>query len=322
MTCKKCNGEFNYEMAAGMEFRDMEACRRARAIKRADVDKHPNKNFKIRVIENEAAFSFAYVVDIVTGIKRALDEGRDKYVLILPAPNPNYAYVAHMINQLNIPCHHVHTFNMDEYADQDGNTAPRSWKGGFQYWMWHDLFNNIKPELRMPEEQIHFPNTNNVNDYTKMLEDLGGADVCYGGIGWSGHIAFFEPHLGREFVGDMDGFLQQGTRIVDLHPITVMQNCLYADAGSAGDWSWVPPKAATVGPKDLVNSKLVSFWDGFGAGESYWQRFISRLAAHGPVTPLVPASMLQIINSELILSGQIAADCSTETSERRVKIQF
>jgi len=313
---------FSYEMAQFLEFRDMEVCRRARAIRRADVDKHPNKNFSIRVIENDVAFQFAYVMDIVAGIKRALDEGRKRYVLILPAPNPNYAYVAKMLNDMNIPCHHVHTFNMDEYADQDGNTAPRSWQGGFQYWMWRDLFDRIRPELRMPESQIHFPNTQNVGDYTKMIEDLGGADVCYGGIGWSGHIAFFEPHLGRPFVGDIDGYLQQGARIVDLHPMTVMQNSLYADAGSAGDWSWVPPKAATIGPKDLANSKLVSFWDGFGCGESMWQRFISRLAAHGPVTPLVPASILQIINSELILSGSVAADCSVQTSERRVEIQI
>ena len=52
-----------------------------------------------------------------------------------------------------------------------------------------------------------------------------------------------------------------------------------------------------------------------------WQRFISRLAAHGPVTPLVPASILQILNSELILSGPVAADCSLQTSERRVEIR-
>ena len=92
-----------------------------------DITKHPNKNFNIRVIEDETAFRFAYVMHIVAGIKRALDEGRKRYVLILPAPNPHYAFVAKMINDLNIPCHHVHTFNMDEYADQDGNTAPRSW---------------------------------------------------------------------------------------------------------------------------------------------------------------------------------------------------
>ena len=78
----------------------------------------------------------------------------------------------------------------------------------------------------------------------------------------------------------------------------------------------MPPKAATIGPRDLKNSKLVSFWNSLGAGESMWQRFITRLSAHGPVTPLVPASILQILNSMLTLSGEIAADCSVETSER------
>ena len=326
--------DFNYQMSQYLEFRDIEVCKRVRQIKRKDITRHPNKNFNIRVIEHETAFQFGYVMDIVTGIKRALDEGR-RHVIILPAPNPNYAFVAKMINDLDIPCHHVHTFNMDEYADESGKTAPKTWKGGFQYWMYHDLFDRIKPELRMPEDQIHFPNTDNVQDYSNMIEDLGGADICYGGIGWCGHIAFFEPHLGRDYVDNVDGiieagsgkvdiesYLELGSRIIDISTITICQNTLYADAGSAGDWSWRPPKAATIGPRDLKNSKLVSFWNGFGAGESIWQRFITRLAAHGPVTPLVPASILQIINSELILSGNVAADCSTATSERRVEIQF
>lgn len=314
--------EFQYDLSKFLPFQDAEACRRARAITREEITNHPNDNFKISVIEDSLAFQFAYIMDIVSGIKRALDEGRDRYVLILPAPNPNYAMVAKIINDLNIPCHHVHTFNMDEYADQDGKTAPKSWKGGFQYWMWNDLFSQIKPELRMPEDQIHFPNSENVNDYSKMIEDAGGADVCYGGIGWCGHIAFFEPHHGADYVDDIDGYLELGSRIVDISTITICQNCLYADAGSAGDWSWVPPRAATIGPRDLAGSKLVSFWDCHGAGEGMWQRFISRLAAHGPVTPLVPASILQIIKSELILSGEVAANCSDQTSERKTAMNF
>ena len=312
---------FKYDLSQWLPFRDAAACEKARAISRSEITQHPNKNFCIRVIEDDQAFLFSYLLHIVTGIKQALDEGRNRYVLILPAPNPYYALVAKMINDLNIPCHHVHTFNMDEYADQDGRTAPRGFKGGFQYWMYHDLFDRIRPELRMPESQIHFPNDQNVGDYSKTIEDLGGADVCYGGIGWAGHVAFFEPHLGEPFVNDLEGYLDQGARIVDLHPITICQNSLYADAGSAGDWSWVPPKAATIGPRDLKNAKRVSFWNGFSQGDSSWQRFISRLAAYGPVTPLVPASILQVIDSELMLSGQVAADCDNATSERAVPVQ-
>lgn len=312
---------FKFQPADFLPFKDTNVCQRVRAIKKQDICKHPNKNFKIRLIEDQTTFCFAYQLDIVAGIQKSLKEGR-KYVLILPAPNPQYAFAAEMINQLNISCKHVYTFNMDEYANEEGKTAPRDWKGGFQYWMWHDFFTRIKPELRMPENQINFPSDKNVNDYSKMIEDLGGADKCYGGIGWCGHIAFYEPYYGVDYVNNIDGYLELGSRMVDISPITMCQNSLFADAWCSGDISACPPRAATIGPRDLKNSKLVSFWDGFSYGDISWQRFITRLAAHGPVTPLVPASILQVINSELIISGIVAEDCKTELGERRTKIEF
>lgn len=314
--------KFNYNLAEFLPFKDKAVCDRVRAIKRADICKHPNKNLRIEVIEQDDSFNFAYLLDIVTGIKRSLDEGRKSYVMILPATNPYYAWVAEMINRLQISCKHVHTFNMDEYADENGTTAPKDWRGGFQYYMWNDFFGRIDPKLRMPEDQIHFPSTANVNDYSQMITDLGGADVCYGGIGWSGHIAFFEPHLGVEFGDDIKAYLRAGARIVDLHPITICQNVLFPDAGSSGDWSWHPPKAATIGPRELAEAKRVSFWDSLRFGDAVWQRFITRLAAHGPVTPMVPASILQIVQAELILSGAVAADITCTQGARAIPIQF
>ena len=236
------NGQFHYDLAEFLPFRDAEACRRVRAIKRADVTKHPKENFRIRVIEDETAFRFAYVMDIVAGIKRALDEGRKRYVLILPAPNPHYAFVAKMLNDLNIPCHHVHTFNMDEYADQDGNTAPATWNGGFQYWMWHDLFDRIRPELRMPESQIHFPTTQNVDDYTQDARGHGRGGRLLRRDRLVGPHRVLRAAPGPRVRRRHRRLPEQGARIVDLHPITVCQNCLYADAGSAGDWSWCRPR--------------------------------------------------------------------------------
>lgn len=300
--------EWKFEPAKFLSFRDREVCARVRKIKKEDLCKHPNENFKIRIIEDESNLFFQFATHLVAGIRKALDEGR-KFVVILPAPWPNYRWVAHLINTMGIDCKHVHTFNMDEWADQDGNSAPADWPHGFQCWMRQDFFSRIDPKLRMSEEQIHFPNRDNVNDYSKMIEDLGGADVCYGGIGWCGHIAFFESHLGEEFGGDIDAYLKAGARLVELHPITVMQSTVYCDSGRAGDWSYVPPKAYTVGPRDLKNSRLVSFWNtGYAGGGFAWQRFITRLAAHGPVTPLVPSSILQILPSELIVLGSVADD--------------
>ncbi|MBT3272842.1 MAG: hypothetical protein HN368_06790 [Spirochaetales bacterium] len=318
---EKILSNFNFQLSEFLPYKNAEVCERVRNIDKKDICSHPNKNFSIRIIEDQTAFSFAFQLDIVSGIKRSLEEGRE-YIIILPAPNPQYAFAAEMINKLGISCKHVHTFNMDEYANENGKTAPRDWKGGFQYWMWNDLFGRINPDLRMKESNIHFPDDKNVDSYSSMLDDLGGADVCYGGIGWCGHIAFYEPHYGNDYIDNIEGYLELGSRMVEISPITMCQNSLFSDAGCAGDISSCPPMAATIGPRDLKNSKLVSFWDGFSYGDVSWQRFISRLAAHGPVTPLVPASILQIMNSELILSGIVADNCNSELGERRTKIEF
>lgn len=302
------NQDWIFEPAQFLSFRDQKVCARIRKIKRQDLCRHPNPNFKIRILDDDANFFFQFVTHVAAGLKRAADSNRP-YVVILPAPWPHYRWLAHLINTMRIDCRKVHTFNMDEWADQDGNSAPESWPGGFQYWMRRDFFSQIDPKLRMPEKQIHFPGKKNVKDYSRMIEDLGGADVCYGGIGWCGHIAFFESHLGLEFGNDIQAYLKAGARLVELHPLTIAQSCVYADNAGAGDCSYVPPKAYTIGPRDLKSSKLVSFWNcGYAGGGFAWQKFITRLAAHGPVTPLVPASILQILRSELHVLGKVADD--------------
>ncbi len=139
-----------------------------------------------------------------------------------------------------------------------------------------------------------------------MIEDAGGADVCYGGIGWCGHIAFWECHLGLEFANDLVAYKQAGTRLVELYPMTIMQNALHS---FGGDWSWVPPKANTIGPRDILGARDRSFWlDGYLGGGVSWQRFIARLAAYGPVNTLVPGSILQEVKGTYTIMGEVVED--------------
>ena len=85
---------FSPALAEFIPFRDKEACARVRAIKKADICKHPNPDFKIRVIEDPADFSFEFGMDIVRRIKAARDEGR-KFVGIFPVgPMPQYKIAA------------------------------------------------------------------------------------------------------------------------------------------------------------------------------------------------------------------------------------
>jgi glucosamine-6-phosphate deaminase len=299
--------EFTFDLAKFIPYRDREVCEKVRTIKREDITKHPNPQFKIRVIESSDEFYFEFALDIVTRIREALEEDK-KLVLILPAgPIPQYRIAARLINELKISCRHVHTFNMDEYANEKGETAPESWSGSFKKSMVQNFFSLIDKDLRMPENQLHFPSNKNIEDYGKMIEDAGQIDVCYGGIGWCGHIAFWEAHLGEEFGDDIEAYKKANPRIVELHPMTIMQNALHS---FSGDWSSVPPKAATIGPRQILRAKERSFWlDGYLGGGVSWQRFIARLVAYGPVNTLVPGTMLQTAPTTYTLLGGVADNC-------------
>ena len=62
-----------------------------------------------------------------------------------------------------------------------------------------------------------------------------------------------------------------------------------------------------IGPAQIVNAKDRSFWlDGHILGNITWQRFIARLCAHGPVNPLVPGSILQILPGTYTVLGGVA----------------
>jgi glucosamine-6-phosphate deaminase len=297
---------FTYDLARFIPFRDLQACEKVRAIKRTEITRHPNPDFKIQVVDNPMEFYSAFAVDIVSRIRAAHEAGR-RFVAIFPVgPMPQYPIAARIINRLRIPCQHVHSFNMDEYADQDGNTAPADWAGSFQRSMMEQFWLAIDADLRPPQKQIHFPTTAALASYGKMIEDLGGADVCYGGIGWCGHIAFWEAHLGVEFGSDLEAYKKAGPRLVELHPMTIMQNALHS---FGGDWSWVPPKANSIGPAQILGARHRSFWlDGDLGGGVSWQRFIARLVAFGPVNTLVPGSILQTAPTDYTILGNVADD--------------
>jgi len=304
---------FSYSLSKWIPFRNEKACAHARGIRRADITKHPNRDFRIEVIDEKAQFYSRFAVDIVTRIQKTAEAGKP-CVLILPVgPVPQYRIATEMINRMGISCRHLITFNMDEYANDAGETAPADWEGSFATSMRQSFFSKIDSKLRPPDKNIHFPTHRNIGDYWKMIEDAGGADCCYGGIGWCGHIAFWESHLGLEFGDDLKSYKKAHGRIVELNPMTIMQNALHS---FSSDWSWVPPKAASIGPREILGARDRSFWlDGdCGSPAMSWQRFIARLVAHGPVNPLVPGSILQETNCGYHILGSVAQDVTIDFS--------
>ena len=302
---------FTFESAEFIPFRDTEVIERCRAITREEITKHPNPEFNIQVVKDED-LTFLWFGDIISRLLRSSQTG-EKFIMIVPNPWPGYRHVARIINKCRIDCRNFWGFAMDEYADQDGNVAPESWELGFGHAMLKYFYYEIDEDLRPPREQfVLFSDLKDMDDYSKKLADLGGADVCYSGPGWTGHLAFIEPDS-PELQAPLEEWKTFGAKIVTLSPFTIAQNSLHGCFGFSGDLSAVPPMAATIGPADVIAAKDHFDMHGITVGGSLnsWQRLTTRLCLHGPVTPLLPASILQTLKTDVYVSETAAMNIET-----------
>lgn len=302
---KSNEGFFEFSPSQWVPFRDKNEIERVLKIKREDIEKHSNPDFKINVVPDND-ISFIFIADMFKRIKHSADSG-EKVVMILGNPNPGYKYVARLINACNIDCRNVYAFAMDEYADENGNIAPEEWEFGFTHAMLKYFYYEIDEKLRPPKDQIVGFTNENLKNYGKMIEDVGGVDICYSGPGWTGHLAFIEPDA-PEFKAGLEEWKQMGARICTLSPFTLAQNSMHGSFGKSGNLAAVPPKSATIGPAEVINSRhrFDTHAITVHGTSTSWQRFISRLVLHGPVTPLVPESILQTLRTDVYVSETIA----------------
>lgn len=302
---------FSFEPASFVPFRDKAAVAKVRSLHGEALTKHANPDYRIQIIP-EATLEDIWMDDILRRIRESGEAG-EKIVMLMPNPWPNYVKVAERINRERINCQHVHTFNLDEYANEHGDIAPETWEFGFGHAFKKYFYAAIDADLRPPEKQIHLLSNETLPHYSKLLEDLGGADITYVGPGWTGHLAFVDPDA-PEFAADsLEEWKQMGTRICTLSPFTIAQNSLHGCFGASGDLTAVPPKAATVGPKEILAAKHRIAIHCITVGGSFqsWQRTVSRLVMHGPVTPLVPESILQTVPTDVWVGENIAAPIET-----------
>jgi len=293
-------------------FKNQSEIDRARKITFEDIiamnGKHPtNPNIKLDVRRNDE-FEIVMIADMV---KRIMDSDRldQKCVMIMCNPNPTYRKVAYLLHELNVNCRNVKFYMMDEWADEDGNVAPLTYKAGFGYAFQKYMVDNIM-DLGFKEENFIYHSNEITPIYSKMLEDDGEADIVYSGPGWPGHLAFIDP-VEDWFKPTMEEYLEQGAKVASLHPLTIAQNSLHGGFGCSGDISRVPPKGAMMGPRDAIKAKNVLDMHGITTAGSHvtWQRLTSRLCLFGEPAQEVPASVLQLRQNptHVIISENLAA---------------
>jgi len=195
-----------------------------------------------------------------------------------------YRELIRMYRRGEISFKKVKTVNLDEYV-----SLPPEHEQSYAYFMRANLFDKID----IPKENTHIPNGLAIDlreeclRYDGIIESLSGIDIQLLGIGHNGHIAFNEPSK----------VFSKTTSLVSLSESTIKANSRFFDSESS-----VPTWAISMGIGSILKAKRIIL-AAFGEGKAE----ILEKALFGPVTPEVPASILQFYSGELTVCTDEAA---------------
>lgn len=198
-------------------------------------------------------------------------------------PIGTYDQLVEWYNKGDLDFSEVTTVNLDEYKG-----LPRTNDQSYYYFMHQHLFDrvNIDPERTNVPNGMEPDAEKECGRYEELIRSLGGVDLQLLGLGHNGHIGFNEP--GEAF--------EKETHCVDLTESTIEANKRFF--ASADD---VPKQAYTMGIKTIMQAKKILI---VVNGEH--KADIVERAFFGPVTPEVPASILQLHNDVTLVGDEAA----------------
>ncbi len=220
----------------------------------------------------------------------------ERTVFICPVgPVGQYPIFVRLVNRERVSLKNCWFFNMDEYLNDDGSYIDADSPLSFRGFMSRNVYTQLDPELVMPEEQRVFPDPVDPARGDRLLAELGGPDICFGGIGINGHLAFNEA---REDL-TAEAFAALPTRVLTLTPET---RTAIASGDRGGAIDAMPHMAVTIGMKQILSARKVRL----GVFRE-WHRSVVRQAAYGDVSAHFPATLLQNHPDARIYANAVAA---------------
>ncbi len=263
-----------------------------------------NKNFTPIECKDVSEFDVKMGHEIANEIKKA-NEAKKKIAFILPVgPMGMYKWAVYFLKEWNVSCKNVWSFNMDEWADAEGNTITGD--ASFQNAM-ENAFYNPLGKLTVPKEHRNFATKTNLPTYPDKIAKLkkeGAKLVLVYGIGRMCHVAFWEPTIGAEFKTDKEWMNQPYRIAVQLHPLTVEQNAITSFKSRT---TLVPCRANTIGPKLMFSADYaIGGADGALSRGMQWQGMsLWTTLRYGP-TRFITSSFIPTLPGKLFFLKELA----------------
>jgi glucosamine-6-phosphate deaminase len=235
----------------------------------------------ITVMEDDAAVFRTIAQEMAEEIQRKNALG-ERTVFICPVgPVGQYPYFVELVNTKGIGLKDVWFLNMDEYLTDGKEWVDKDHPLSFRGFMDRAVYSKIDPALIMPEAQRIFPDPKDPERMWRTIQELGGVDICFGGIGINGHVAFNEAQ--DELTPDQ--FRALPTRVLQISRETRTANAIGDLNGAVDD---MPRWCVTIGMREICSARKVRL----GCFRD-WHRAVVRHAAYGEVSAHFPVTLLQ-----------------------------
>ncbi len=234
-------------------------------------------------VPDVAALNRLVAREVVDALHAA--ERDDRLLMVICPVGPlDYAYWVELMNREQTNGRRLIAINMDEYLDEHDAWVDLSHPLSFRRFMRENLFDRLKDRARVPDENFHCPPAGAPEATTALIEKHGGADLCYGGMGLTGHFAFNDPPEPGEPVDD-DAVRSTRTRKLTISRESQAQMCM---GGTGGNWDIIPKRAVTLGMYELLMSRKIHL-----TFMRSWHTGVLRRALFGPVGGQCPGSFVQ-----------------------------
>jgi glucosamine-6-phosphate deaminase len=268
---------------------DKELLDDAARLTEKDLAQLSRPGFQVRFYDTLAEFFLAEALEYIHAWQQSTPD--NPVGICGPiGPTEQLPLVALLVNELNLDLKSAHFWGMDEWF-KDGRETPSAHPLSFERADRELCFDRIRPELQMPEANLHFPKAN-VSTYEDSYKSVRCA-VMQGGQGEVKHWAFNDP-VRREGVYKDNPpspaeYRQLGTRVVELHPLTLIQN---ARTSGGGNIPLVPTHALTVGPVQTWQAEKISIWHPGAHDNPFGMRLSSLMISKGLTDSSCPMSLL------------------------------
>jgi glucosamine-6-phosphate deaminase len=251
----------------------------------------------VRVLGDMASIAEDMARAMLSEIREGL-AARGKATLIVPVgPVDQFPILAGLVNAERLSLRDVVLINMDEYLTDDDEWVPLDHPLSFRSFMDRAFYGRLDPELAPPAASRVFPDPRDCEAVPRLIEQRGGVDATFGGVGINGHVAFNEPPEPGEVVG-LEEFAALPTRVLDLARETRTINAVTV----GGEINVVPRRCVTVGMREILGSERLRFYC-----NRPWQSAVVRRLLHGPVTPACPASLLRTHTDAVLTVAEYVA---------------